>query len=49
MTAEEQVLAAMTERERTSVEFLERLKIIEEACKVSLVEALYLARRQGQR
>lgn len=43
------VLEAMRPRERDSIEFLERVAIIEEACRVTPVEALVLARRQGQR
>lgn len=49
MTIEQQILAWMTERERNSLEFIERVAIIEEGCKVSPVEALVMARRQGQR
>lgn len=43
------ILEAMTPRERGSYEFLERVAIIEEACRVKPVEAYMIARRQGQR
>lgn len=49
MTVEQHLWAAMTPRERESDTFLERVAIIEEACKVSPVEALHMARKQGQR
>lgn len=49
MTIEQQILAAMTARERASSEFVERVAIIAEGCKVTPIEALVMARRQGQR
>lgn len=49
MTIEQQILAAMTERELASSEFIERVAILEESCKVTPIEALVMARRQGQR
>lgn len=44
-----EVLEAMRPRERDSFEFLERVAIIEEGCQVTMIEAYFMARRQGQR